>query len=347
MDGRIILDGSYGEGGGQILRTALALAAMVGKAVKISSIRSGRRTPGLRSQHLMAVRAIAEVSSARVGGAEVGSRSLIFEPGKIKPNAFTLPIGTAGSTSLVLQAILPPLLCARGESHLRITGGTHVPWSPPFHYLKEVFLPHLAEMGARVQVEIGRWGFYPRGGGELEAHVSPVSMLRSIERNARGRLEEISGFSAVSNLPYSIGERQRVRVEKCLIAAGYNPSRVDLVTAPGTGTGTAVFLLGRFEKSVSGFTSLGEKGKPAERVAEDAFLDFQNFMKTEAAVDAHLGDQLLLYMALAKGRSSLAVQEITKHLLTNIWVIEQFLPVKFHVNETMKQVNVEGADFSF
>ncbi len=339
------IDGSLGEGGGQILRTALALAAITRRPVEIRNIRAGRKKPGLRPQHLMGVKALAMVTSARVEGAELGSVRLYFEPRQLKGGTYALDIGTAGSTGLVLQAMMPGLLLADGPSRLTITGGTHVPWSPCFHYLNEVFVAALKEMGCSVSLELVRWGWYPKGGGRVVASISPVAKLGAMERTSRGKLNDIYVLSAVSNLPRTIGERQRDQVLKRLGTAGCDPSRVELADAPSPGTGTVVFIKVELENGVAGFTSLGRRGKPAEKVADDACSDFFEFMASGAAVDNHLADQLVLYMALAKGRSSLIAGRITRHLVTNIWVIEQFLPVRFEVHEETGRVSVEGIGY--
>jgi RNA 3'-terminal phosphate cyclase (ATP) len=342
----LTIDGSFGEGGGQILRTALALAAILQRPIEIRHIRGGRKKPGLRPQHLAAVKALATVTSAQVRGAEVGSTHLYFEPRQLEGGAYTLDIGTAGSTGLVLQAIMPGLLFAKDPSQVTITGGTHVPWSPCFHYLKEVFVPALLEMGCTVSLEIGSWGWYPKGGGRVVTSISPVGGLSALERTARRRLTGIHVLSGVSNLPASIGERQRDQVLKCLRAQGYAPTRIELLKGPSPGPGTVVFVKAEFEKGAAGFTSLGQRGKPAETVADEASSAFLEFMASGAAVDSHLADQLLLSMALAQGRSCFVAEAITEHLRTNIWVIEQFLSVAFEVDEPSGTVSVEGVGFS-
>ncbi len=342
----IVIDGSYGEGGGQVLRTALALAAILGQSVEIQNIRGGRKKPGLRPQHLMGVKALASMTYARTEGAEPGSTSLYFEPRKLKGDTYTLDIGTAGSTSLVLQAMMPGLFFAKEPSRVTITGGTHVPWSPCFHYLKEIFAPAAKKMGGVVCLEIGHWGWYPKGGGRVVASISPVQGFRAIKRVRRGELKNINILSAVSNLPMSIGERQRDQVLKRFAGQGYGTPGVELAQGPSQGTGTVVFMKAEFENGEAGFTSLGKRGKPAEKVADDACSALFKFMASKAALDNHLADQLALYMALAKGESSFIVGTITRHLLTNIWVIEQFLPIKFEVAEETGRVSVEGIGFS-
>ncbi|MDY6953002.1 MAG: RNA 3'-terminal phosphate cyclase [Thermodesulfobacteriota bacterium] len=339
----LVIDGRSGEGGGQVVRTALALAAILQGPVRIKNIRGGRSKQGLRPQHLMAVKALALVASAHVEGAALGSKDLYFEPGRPKGGTYTFPVGTAGSTSLVLQAILPALFFANVSSQVTITGGTHVPWSPCFHYLKDVFAPALEEMGGLLALEIGHWGWYPKGGGELFASVSPVAGFHGVERIQRGRLEETRILSAVSNLPMSIAERQRDQALRRLEAEGHRAVRGELVQGPSRGAGTLVFVGARFERGVAGFSSLGQRGKRAEDVADAACSALGRFMDSHGALDHYLADQLVLYMALARGRSSFVVGRITKHLLTNMGVIEQFLPVTFQVEEETGRVDVEGA----
>ncbi|MCD6137461.1 MAG: RNA 3'-phosphate cyclase [Deltaproteobacteria bacterium] len=339
------IDGSYGEGGGQILRTSLALAAVLQQPVKIRNIRAGRKKPGLRPQHLAGVRAMESITSACTQGAELGSTQLYFEPRQIRYGKHTVNIGTAGSTGLVLQAMLPVLLLAGGASQLTITGGTHVPWSPCFHYLNEVFVPALREMGCTVSLKIERWGWYPRGGGIIVATITPAAGFSPVEWLQREKLKEIHLLSAISNLPVSIAERQRDQALKRLSGKGYSIAKAALVEAPSQGTGTLLFIKARFENTVAGFASLGKKGKPAEKVADEASSDFLQFAASDASVDNHLADQLVTYMALAKGRSSFIVERITKHLLTNIWVVEQFLPVRFEIDKARRKVSVEGTGF--
>lgn len=335
----ISIDGSYGEGGGQVLRTALALSAIFVRPVRIERIRAGRPKPGLAAQHLTAVRAMAELCRARLEGAELGSQTLSFFPaGPPQPGRYTFDVaaaregGSAGSTTLVLQTSLLPLALAEGETHLTVRGGTHVAWSPPFHYLEMVYLPTLARMGIRATLELKRWGWYPLGGGEVVAEIRGPAKLRPLNLLERGQLKKLWGFSASSNLPPHIAQRQKKRAEQILHQ--FSP-QIEIIEAASPGKGTAVFLLAEFEKIRAGFTAYGALGKPAEEVAEEACGEFLEYFSSGAAVDKHLADQLILPLAISGGPAAFSTEKITRHLLTNIWVVEQF---------TGRKIEVEGEE---
>lgn len=335
----IVIDGSYGEGGGQVLRTSLTLSALLGKPVRIENIRAKRRNPGLQAQHLTGVRAIAQICDAELEGADLGSLTLIFRPlSPPRAGEYSFDVaearkgGSAGATSLVCQTLLLPLAFAPGQSRLRIRGGTHVAWSPPFHYLQHVYLPTLARMGLEASVEIERWGWYPIGGGEMTALIGgrKEGALSGLDLVEQGELKCLWGISATSNLPPHIGQRQKKRAEETLRKRGFDP-QIEMVDAPSPGQGTVVFLVAEYENAVAGFSSLGERGKPAEKVAEEACREFIAYHQSEACLDQHIADQVILPMALASGPSAFTTCEITMHLLTNVWVVEQFLDVKFEV----------------
>jgi RNA 3'-terminal phosphate cyclase (ATP) len=359
----LTIDGSYGEGGGQVLRTSLSLAAITGKSVRIEHIRAGRRKPGLKPQHLTCVRAAAKVCAARVEGAKLNSQNVTFVPGSTpRAGTYTFDVaqaakkgGSAGSVCLVLQTILLPLALANGVSRITLRGGTHVAWSPPFHYLKRVYLPTLARIGTQAKVNIQKWGWYPQGGGEVKvtvagtissdpaadggtdpatrtaqhgpgsAEAGTAGHLSSLNLRQRGNLLRVRGISASSNLPKHIRVRQERAALQVLRANGVN-ARIDVVDAPSKSQGTVVFLWTESENSVAGFTSLGELGKPAEQVAEEAAEDLLSYLETGAAVDHYLADQLVLPLALAKGPSRFTTEAVTQHLLTSAWVVNQFLP---------------------
>jgi RNA 3'-terminal phosphate cyclase (ATP) len=323
------IDGSYGEGGGQILRTSLALSCVLVRPFEIVNIRKNRRNPGLQPQHLTAVAAAAIISRAEVAGAELASTRLSFDPRAVPGGGEYLfdvgeRKGSAGSTSLVLQTILLPLARAQQASRVTVIGGTHVPWSPPFHYLQKVFLPLLARLGVSGEIEIKRWGWYPRGGGKVTARLQPSPVLLPVSLMHRGRLVRITGISAESNLPRDIAVRQQQRALKRLLARGID-ARIDLVDAPSTGRGTFILLLAEFENIVVGFGSLGEIGKRAEKVADEACDELFAYADTNGVLDPYLSDQIIPWLALAGGRSSLAISRITRHLLTNLWIVQQFL----------------------
>lgn len=334
MDQPLRIDGGYGEGGGQILRTAFALSCLTKRPIEIYNIRRGRKNPGLQPQHLTSALAAQKISSADILGAELGSQTLRFVPKVPKGGSYSLNVsekrGSAGSIPLVLQTILLPLSFADTGSKIEVIGGTHVPWSPPFHYLAHVFLPIVNRMGLDIKIMIERWGFYPKGGGIIRAEVSPARSLSSIDLKERGELKKIWGVSAVSNLPRSIAERQRDTASKILKDDGFIPE-IDIVDAPSIGQGTFILIVIEFENSIVGFSSLGQRGKRAEEVGEEAARAFLDFYSSGAAVDPHLADQILPYLALAKGESAMTTSKISRHLLTNIWLIEQFIPIKFTV----------------
>ena len=321
------LDGSYGEGGGQILRTSLSLSAMLGAPVRIERIRAGRPKPGLRPQHLTAVQALARITGAEVEGAELQSRELTFKPRTPKPGNYRFDVaekaGSAGSVTLIAQALLPPLLKSAGPSTLVLRGGTHVPWSPTAHYLLQVFLPALARMGAQVSLTLERWGWYPRGGGELRLSINPCPGLKGVEWRTAPEPAGFRAISAASRLPEHVARRQAARLQERL-----GPELpVELINAGGLDPGSLVFIWG----PRAGFSALGARGKPAEQVADEAAYNCFIFRMRRGAVDPHLADQIVLYLAQARGPSVLATSEITSHLLTNLWVIEQFLGPRFVV----------------
>ncbi len=332
----IEIDGSLGEGGGQILRTALSLSCITGLSLKLFNIRKARKRPGLMPQHITCVNAAASISHARVSGNEKGSSELTFVPDRIMPGEYTFDIQTAGSCSLVLQTLLPPLILSGKPSNITIKGGTHVPFSPTYDYISDVFMPMLGRLGIKVEASIVRHGFYPKGGGEVSFRIHPVKTIKGMHLTSRGVLLSIHGHSGVSNLPLTIAERQKMSAIQNLPL-----SDVDLrvIEVPSYGQGTFVFLKGGYENALTGFSSLGERGKPAEAVGREAAEQFIAFHNSSACLDPHLADQIVLYLSLAREDSSFTTSRITQHLITNLRVIEKFLNIRY---EIQGELNAEG-----
>jgi RNA 3'-terminal phosphate cyclase (ATP) len=355
MNGTIEIDGSYGEGGGQVVRTALTLSVLTGTPVSVAKIRAGRRKPGLAPQHLTTVRALSEICDAEVSGASIGSTALSFAP-RVPPRAgsFAFDVsetaggGSAGSVTLILQALLLPLSFARASSRLTLVGGTHVAWSPPFDFISDVYLPTVREMGIRAQCRLVAWGFYPVGGGRLGVEIEPAERLSAIALSERGEPERVRGRAVACNLPSHIAVRMANRA--CALLAPLDIPRAVATERPrGKGPGAGIFLTAEYAHARAGFSALGERGKPSEAVAEEACRSLLAHDETGAPVTAQLADQLLLPCALAHGRSEFRVSRITPHLLTNAHVIGRFgLPARIDIRGEEGEpgeVIVEGAGF--
>ncbi len=328
--GKLIeIDGSYGEGGGQIIRTALAFSAILRKPIRVRHIRAGRKNPGLQPQHLKAVEASVRITEGRVEGLKLGSDTVTFIPQNIVPGDYRFEIGTAGSVTLLLQAFLLPLCLSQESSRLRLVGGTHVQWSPPFHYLNEILFPTLNSMGISVKTRLERWGWYPRGGGILHVEAEPIRELRPIVLIERGPLKKIRGISATSHLPRHVGERQRDYALRKIEKELKKDAQIQvLYDVPANGPGSFFFLIAESQGAMAGFSSLGQRGKRAEAVAEEAVDSLKEYIKSDGCIDPHLADQLIPFAALAKGNSVLTTTRITEHLLTNLWVVQNFLDVR-------------------
>ncbi len=328
------IDGSVGEGGGQILRTALSLSACFTTPFKIKNIRKNRKKPGLMPQHLAGVRAMAAICGAHVEGASMGSIDLVFQPAKPKPGTYRFDIGTAGATSLLLQTLLPPLIVAGAPSSLVLTGGTHVPMSPPFDYIYAVFIPALKKLGVTIGASIESYGFYPKGGGKILVQIRPeyaLNQSRNIDFTDPPTVASIRGVSGVGNLPLSIAERQKTAAEHALVSAGLQVS-IETISVASSGPGTFIFLKPEGDSSLAGFSSVGERGKRAEKVGGEAAGALLEYSAAHACLDPHLGDQIALYLAMVPGVSLFATSRITQHLLTNLWVIQRFLGISYTVD---------------
>jgi len=330
------LDGSAGEGGGQILRTALGLSLVTGTPFVLDRIRAGREKPGLLRQHLTAVEAAMQIGRADVSGAALGSRALKFKPAGVTPGSYAFAVGTAGSATLVLQTVLPALLCAPGPSTLTLEGGTHNAWAPPYDFLEKAFLPLLGRMGARVSVKLERRGFYPAGGGRFTVAVEPVASLSRLDLRERGALKAIRGWAVVSGLPVSIAHRELKLVER---AFSVDPNRLKaLEEARPVGPGNAVMIEVESGHVTELFTGFGEKRVSAEAVAERVCAETKAYLDSGAPVGEYLADQLLIPLAMAGGGSFTAAP-LSSHAVTNIDVIEKFMPRKFSVDRSDEKLH--------
>jgi len=338
----LTIDGSQGEGGGQVLRTSLALAAALrdrgGPAsLRIVNIRARRPRPGLQPQHLAAVRAAAEVCGGALTGAARDSTELTFRPGAARAGAYRFDIGTAGSATLVCQTVLPALLCADGDSEVTVSGGTHNPFAPCFEYLRDVFGTLAEAAGASFASAMARMGFYPAGGGEVTCRIRGVgggAQLGGVKLLTRGEPRAVEGLSAAAEaLPAHIVRRQADRAAERLRGEGL-PVAMRRLRGPARSPGTVVFLRAIFSRGVAGSFALGKRGKPAERVADEAVDDLLAFLAAPGATDPHAADQLITLLALAPGASELTTTAVTGHLLTNAEVVRQVAG---------RAVTVEGA----
>jgi RNA 3'-phosphate cyclase len=336
----IEINGSLHEGGGQILRTAVGLSALTGKPVRIYNIRAKRKNPGLRPQHLEGIKAVSELSSGKLTGAEIGSEEIEFHPGELKPKTIQVNIGTAGSIGLLFQSLKLPMSHTGGQTVVEVSGGaTFGKWSPPLPYTQNVLLPTLSYMGYQADIKIKRHGFYPVGGAKVTISVQPSQTLTHLNLgNATGNpgnMVRLLGISIASKHLQSarVTQRQAESAERVLIEAGYQ-SKIETKYVDADCPGSGIVLWAETDTgSVLGSDGLGERGKPAEKVGAEAAKRLLDTIKSGARVDEHLSDQVLPFMALAKGKSEILAPHLTPHTKTNIWVIEQFLKTEFKVSE--------------
>lgn len=330
----IDIDGSGGEGGGQILRTSLGLSLVTGKPLSIRRIRAGRKKPGLLRQHLAAVRAAARVSRAEVDGDELGSRELTFSPRDVRPGEFRFAVGSAGSATLVLQTVLPGLMIADGPSQLVLEGGTHNPFAPPFDFIQKAFLPIIERIGPRVTASLDRAGFYPAGGGRISVGIRPEAGLRELDLVERGRIVRRLARGIVSKLPLHIAQREVDCIRRKMSPAD-DCIETDQVDSPGPGN--VVLLEIESQHVTEVFTGFGQKGRTAEKVAAGVVREAKRYLEAGVPVGEHLADQLLVPMALAGGRFRTLAP--TAHMITNIETIERFLDVRIQIREVEPEVH--------
>lgn len=324
MNGDLLqIDGSMGEGGGQILRTSLSLSLITGRGFQMAKIRANRNNPGLQRQHLASVEAARAIGQAEVEGAQLGSQSLRFEPTQIQPGDYHFSVGTAGSTTLVLQTVLPALLRASGPSALLLEGGTHNPMAPPFEFLERTYLPLIRAMGPKVNAKLDRHGFYPAGGGKIRVLIDPVPELRGIEIRERGEVQ-MRSRAVVASLPRMIAERE-LKVLKRELRLDSADLEIEEIRSPAPGNIAQVEVQSSSLTEV--FTGFGEVKVRSEVVGTRLAGEVKRYLEANVPVGEHLADQLLLPMALA-GSGSFLTMPLSLHSLTNVEVIKLFLPVE-------------------
>lgn len=323
----IEIDGSYGEGGGQIIRTALALSALTKKSVKIKNIRANRKPSGLKAQHLTGVMAVSDICKASITGAELGSTELTFEPREIVGGTYSWDIGTAGSITLVLQAIMPAVLFSKKEFSINITGGTNVIWSPPVEYFENIFLDYAEKMGAKIKFDVMARGFYPKGGGRIKIRVQPAA-LKPINILERG------DFICTSILSIATKDLEKAKVAERQIEGfkkefGKSKFKKEIDYVDSLSTSSSIHANNVYKNCKIGAEELGERGKPAEKVGKECAIKLKKEVNFNSTLDKHMLDQIIPYMAMLGGEFTFG--EMTDHAKTNIWVTEKFLPVKFEL----------------
>ena len=325
----VTIDGSYGEGGGQILRTSLALSLVTGKPFSIGNIRAGRKKPGLLRRHLTAVNAAAEIGQAAIEGNRIGSQAFTFDPEMIKPGNFHFAIGSAGSCTLVFQTILPALLIAGEPSEIILEGGTHNPFAPPFDFLEKAFLPVINRMGPKVAAVLEKPGFYPAGGGKFRVSIGPAG-LNGIDLLERGNIIHKTARAYVANLPVKIANRELKIIREMLEWSREQLNAVNVENSQGPGNILTIEI--ESDNITEVFTGFGEKGVSAEKVAKRAVKAVQEYLAFNVPMGRHLADQLLIPMALAGGGKFRTLSP-TKHTTTNAEIIKKFIDVEIAMNE--------------
>lgn len=333
----IDIDASQGEGGGQVLRSSLTLSMLTGQPIHLKNVRARRSKPGLQAQHLQAVKAATEICNANVEGATLGSQTLHFEPSTIKAGKYHFEIGTAGATSLVLQTIFIPLSLTNKKSTVTIGGGTHVSWSPCFHYLEWQWLAFMRRLGYDADFILEQAGFYPQGGGKIQVAIRPRKNQHTLSISERGALINIRGLSGVAKLSKDIARRQKLQALR-QIEMLCRDSKIKTEDLPSPNKGTFIALLARFEHSQACYTALGAPGKRAERVADEAVSQLQAFLAGDGSVDQYLADQLILPLSIAEKTSHFTTFQVTEHLLTNAKIVQKFCQAKISIEGKMGKI---------
>lgn len=337
----LYIDGSYGEGGGQILRTAVALSVLTKKPVEIDNIRANRPTPGIKPQHYVAMKSIEELCNGKSEGLEIGSSHLTFKPGEIKGGKYKFDIGTAGSITLVFQACLLSAIKTREPITMRVIGGTDVKWAPSWDYFDKVFLRLLQKMGISFETQLIKRGYYPKGGGEAILTINPSKEIIPLYLDKKQEFSAVEGIINSANLPDHIGTRMKHQAIKTLMKKNLK-TMIKIEEAQSLSTGTGITLWTQSNDSILGATTLGELGIPAEKIGEDVALNILKDIDAGATIDIHAFDQIIPYMVIAKdkGFSSCIVREISSHAKTNMWLLKQFFDVEFKLENIGKAVAI-------
>jgi RNA 3'-phosphate cyclase len=338
----ITIDGSYGEGGGQILRTAVALSALKKEPIKIINIRANRPDPGIKSQHYIAIKSVKELCSAETTGLDVGSYTLTFIPGDVKGGKYKFDIGTAGSMILVFQTCILASLNAKEPVTIKLIGGTDVKWAPTWDYFNNVFIPLLKSLGISINVNLIKRGYYPKGGGEAEITINPGKDFNRLKLNEEQQFSEVEGIVYISNLPEHISTRIKHAAIKELLKSNIKADiKIEQTTSFSPGTGIALWI--KSNCTIIGATILGEKNLLAEDVGKIVVRDLLNEIESGANLDVHAFDQLLPYFVISNTDEgfSCIIRELSSHASTNMWVLKQFFNVDFEVSKNEKNVKIK------
>jgi RNA 3'-phosphate cyclase len=342
----ITIDGK--EGGGQVLRVALGLSAVTGEPIRVTNIRGSRDGgAGLKAQHLEGLLAVTKLCNADAKGAKLGSTEIEYVPGRIEGKDLELSLPTAGSISLLFQSLQVPCAFAGGDVRLHISGGsTASAWSPTLSYTQNTFLPIVRKLGYNAEIEIVRHGFYPKGGAEAQITVHPSRVLSSISLTERGAVKSVKGISVAGSLPDHVVRRQTDAATKVLKDHGFGDSEVYSQSVKTVSPGTSIALWADCQNTLIGSDAVGERGVPAEKIGEDAALRLAKSLEIGSCLDRYMSDQILVFLALAAGKSQVALEEFTEHVATSMRVIEQILKVKFEIEPKKKIVSIDGIGFS-
>jgi RNA 3'-phosphate cyclase len=337
----IEIDGSYGEGGGQILRNAVALSVLNKKPVRINRIRANRPNPGIKAQHYISIKSISDLCNAKVDGLELGSQRLIFEPNEIKGGKFSFDIGTAGSVTLVLQAFILASINSEEKIEIHLNGGTDVKWSPSWDYFQHVFLSLLKKFGLNLKAELIKRGYYPKGGGEVKLEIKPMKKILPLSLNIVEKYSQVNGIINISNLPERIATRIKHSAIKTLLKNNVF-SRLEVEKNISLSTGVGITLWSQTEDTVIGKSILGERGVSSEMVGQSAAEKIISEINANATLDTHAFDQILPYMVLAKsaGKSNCFVKEVSNHASTNMWLLKHFFDVEFDAVQTDSNIRI-------